>query len=412
MKKICIIGLGYIGLPTGCILASKGYKVVGVNRNKNIVDMTNRGKTTINEPGLKKLLKSSVKSKNLIAKEHPEKADIFLITISVDLDKKKKKCKIENLVNTIKLLNNYIKKGNLIILESTVTPGTTKNILIPILEKSKLKVGKDIFVAYCHETAFPGNLIKEIIENDRVIGSQDGTSARFAKKFYSSFITGKIHLTDITTAEIVKLIENTYRDVNIALANEFKIICEKFKINIWEAIRLANKHPRVKIESPGPGVGGYCIPKDPWFIYQLSPKDARIIKLARKINESQPSYIIEILKKIFKNKKTPKISVFGVSYKGNVSDIRESPTIEIIKLLQKNHFKYKIFDPIVKNHHFQLSDFHEAIENSNCILIVTDHDVFKKMKPKDFNKMNTKIIFDTRNILDSKKWIDNGFVVY
>ncbi len=406
--KICVIGLGYIGLPTACLLAVNGHQVIGVSRNSKIVDEINKGQTRIKENGIEKLLTSALQ-KGLTATTNATGADCFLLCISVDLDEKNKRCDYTNLIQAAESVASHLKPKNVVILESTVTPGTTKNILVPLLEKNGLKANKDFFVVYCPERAIPGNLIQELVNNNRIIGASSGQGKTLAKGIYSSFVKGQIVFTDETTAETVKLMENTYRDVNIALSNELANLCEKIGVDVWEAIKLANMHPRVDLHRPGPGVGGYCIQKDPWFLHQIDSAQAKLIETARSINDGRPSYVVEKLKGFVRPNST--ISVFGVAFKGNVDDVRESPATEIIELLLLNGYKAKAYDPYVTDYKFELFSLEEATKDSDCILVVADHSEFKGLDPKGIVNMKSRKIFDTRNIIDEEVWLESGFDV-
>lgn len=411
MGKICVIGLGYIGLPTATMFATHGYNVVGADINLEVVESLNHGKIHIElEPEMKELIQKAIKSKNLIIKSKPEEADIFIICVSTLLNEKEKKAELKYVISATESILPYIKKENLIILESTSPPGTTLNVVVPIIERV-ISI-KDVYVAHCPERVIPGNMLKEFINNDRIIGGINKESSQKAKEIYKSFVKGNIYLTDATTAEMIKLMENTYRDVNIALANEFAKICENLNINVWEAIELANKHPRVNIHKPGPGVGGHCIPVVPWFIIEKSSNNANLIPFARNINISMPNYVVEIVEKEMKHIKNPVITIFGVAFKANIDDISETPAIPIIKLLEKKNYKIKIYDPFVKKFRYNLSSLNDAVKDSDCILILTDHDDFKMIdidKIKDL--MRNKILIDTRNCIDHEKWRTKGFKV-
>ena len=405
--KICVLGLGYIGLPTALLFAQK-YEVVGVDIDREVVKKINRGKVPFHEPGLASLFEK-VKN-NFVAKTEVEEADVFLIAVPTPLEKNVKVANLKYVRMAAEMICPYLDKDNLVILESTVPPGTSERLIIPILERSGLKAG-EFYFAYCPERALPGNTIYEMIYNDRVIGILDETSGKLAKDLYSSFVRGNICLTDLRTAEFVKLMENIYRDVNIALANEFAQIAEESGINVWEAIELANKHPRVNILKPGPGVGGHCIAIDPWFLTESSTK-SRMISLAREINDSMPNYVLQIVRKMVGNVKDPTITVFGVAYKGDVDDTRESPALKFIKLAENEGFRVKVYDPYVKNFEYEIMDYKDATKDSDCMVVITDHSVFKDINPEPISKlMRRKNVLDCRNILDRKKWKMFGFNV-
>jgi UDP-N-acetyl-D-mannosaminuronic acid dehydrogenase len=295
-----------------------------------------------------------------------------------------------------------LKKGDLVVVESTVSPGACVKVVAPILEKSGLKARKDFMLAHCPERAIPGNTLHEMVNNDRIIGGIDEASTSLTKELYSGFVKGNIFTTDITTAEFVKLMENTYRDINIALANEFAIIAEDSGIDIWEAIKLANRHPRVNILKPGPGVGGHCIAVDPWFLTESSTK-CKIINTAREINDCMPSYVLQKVKQIVKGVELPKITVFGVAYKGNVDDARETPALKFIRLAEKEGFDVSVYDPLVKRFEYPISTLDDAVKDTDCIVVITDHDAFKTM---DYEKLLSRARH--RNILDTRNIISKG----
>ena len=404
--RICVLGLGYIGLPTALLFATHGYEVVGVDVNEKVVDMLNRGETPFNEPGLDELLRKA--KGNFIAKTELEEADVFLIAVPTPLEKAIKVSDLKYVRTAAKMIRPYLKRDNLVVLESTVPPGTSERLVIPILEKNGLNAG-EFYFAHCPERAIPGRTIYEMIHNDRIIGGYDNKSAELARSLYASFVKGNIYLTDLKTAELVKLMENTYRDVNIALANEFAQIAEECGINVWEAIELANKHPRVNILRPGPGVGGHCIAVDPWFLTENSTK-SKMILLAREINDSMPNYVLQIVRNLLKDVKEPTITIFGVAYKGNVDDTRETPALKFIKLAENEGYRVKCYDPYVKDFEYELFGLSEAVKDSDCIVLIADHDVFREIDPSKL-EMRNKNLVDTRNILDHEKWRRAGFKV-
>jgi len=409
-KKICVVGLGYMGLPFSCLVAKAGFNVIGFDVNQKRIDDVNKGICPFNEPGLDKLIKEATATKRLKAVNKIEEADVFIISVPTPFDEKTKKADLTYVESAVKTIKSVLKKGNLVILESTVTPNTCRKLIIPILEQTKLKAGKDFLITHCPERAIPGNTLYELVNNDRIIGGFNKESAEAAKEIYSTFIKGKIYLTDDVTAEAAKLMENTFRDVNIALANEFAKISKDIKINVWEAIALANKHPRVNILSPGPGVGGHCIAIDPWFLTE-DTKNSFLIPTARKINDSMPAYVVDIIKEAVKGVKKPTISILGVAYKKDVDDARESPAGHIIKLLKKDKFEVKIADPYVTRFNEKIIPFDQAIKGSDCVVIVTDHKEYREAKPEDFKQMKNKIIIDTRNCINRPLFEKNGFKV-
>lgn len=407
--KISVLGLGYIGLPTALLFASSGHEVIGVDVDEKKVNLLNQGKLPFREPGLKELFEKG--KFRFRASTKVEESDVFLISVPTPLDEHTKAADLRYVKSAAEMIRPYLRSGNLVILESTVPPKTTERILIPILEKSGLKAGDDFHVVHCPERAIPGKTIHEMIHNDRIIGGITTRAANLAKKLYSSFVKGNIYLTDATTAEFVKLIENTYRDVNIALVNELAKIAEEYGVNIWEAVELANKHPRVNLHKPGPGVGGHCIAIDPWFVIQ-NTSNGNMIALARHVNDTMPNYTLRKVREMLREIKYPTITVLGVAYKGNVDDARESPALRFIRLAENSGFKVKVYDPFVKKFEYPLLTLGEAVRDSDCIVVITDHEVFKFLDPNEIAKlMRSRCVFDARNILDHEKWRKAGFRV-
>ncbi|MCT4595512.1 MAG: nucleotide sugar dehydrogenase [Anaeromicrobium sp.] len=410
MKKICVIGLGYIGLPTTAILALHEYKVIGVDINEKILEKLNKGEIHFTEPFLGNIVKTMVDKEKIMGKTQPEKADVFIIAVPTPC-KEDKSCDLTYLISAVKSILPYIEKDNIIIIESTIPPGTTDGIIKSIIEeKTKFKVGHNIYLAHCPERVLPGNIIKEIVENNRIVGGCTRECSQKAANVYRAFVKGEIFVTDAKTAEMSKLMENTFRDVNIALANELVTISNHLQINGLDVISIANKHPRVNIHNPGPGVGGHCLAIDPYFIIEKAPQLSNIISTARKVNSSMPHYILSNVKELMKDIHNPKIAVFGITYKGNVTDIRESPAIEIIKLLENENFKISIYDPHVQGENLNIVSIDEAVEGADMILILAAHDEFKNLNYINLIKtMKNPIIFDTTNIINLKNY-DNTHI--
>ena len=405
--KICVLGLGYVGLPTALLLAQK-YKVVGVDVNKKAVERINKGESPFSEPGIDDLFEKT--KKNIIATTKVERADVFLIAVPTPLENSVKVADLDYIKSAAEMIFPHLNKGNLVILESTVPPGTSEKLIIPILEKCGLKAG-EFYIVHCPERAIPGNTIYEMIHNDRIIGGLDNESRELARDLYSSFVEGNLYLTDIKTAEFVKLMENTYRDASIALANEFGQMADENGINIWDAIELANKHPRVNILNPGPGVGGHCIAIDPWFLTENSTK-CRMVSLARDINNSMPNYVLKIVREMLEDVKDPVITIFGVAYKGDVDDTRETPALKVIKLAQNDGCSVKIYDPYVQDFEYEINNLEDAVEDSDCIVIITDHSEFKEIEPGMISRiMRRRNVVDCRNMLDKERWGRAGFDV-
>ena len=411
MKTVCILGLGYIGLPTASMLATCGYQVVGVDISERVVKTINKSEIHIEEPGLQTMVQAGIASGRLRAQMEPAHADVFIIAVPTPITEQKK-AGMEFVKSAAVSIVPYLKKGNLVILESTSPPGTCRDLLTPILEESGLKVGTDIHLAHCPERVLPGKILHELIHNDRIIGGITPRCAEVAKEIYRSFVEGNIFLTDATTAEMVKLIENTYRDVNIALANETAILCEQLGINFWEVAQLANRHPRVHLHSAGPGVGGHCISVDPWFLVEKFPEDAKIIRMARERNDSMPAFVVQKIENLVKGIDKPKIALLGLAYKGNVDDIRESPSLHVYSLLQLKNYNISLHDPHVKLSPVPLLSQEEALQDADCLVILTAHDEFKNIEPEKIkNLMRNKIVLDTHNILSYELWSSKGFSI-
>jgi len=401
---ISVIGLGYIGLPSALLLANNGYNVKGVDINEKVVFRLNNGELPFEEPGVEELFKNAGES--FSASTEVESSDVYIIAVPTPLDKEMKIADLSAVKSATESVARALKEGQLVILESTVPPGTSKNFVMPILKRSGVET---FYYAHCPERAIPGKTIHEMIHNDRIIGGIDQKSAELAKEIYSSFVKGNLYLTDATTAEFVKLMENTYRDINIALANEFALIAEDIGIDVWEAIELANKHPRVNILKPGPGVGGHCIAVDPLFLVEKS-SNSRIVNLAREINDSMPVHVVKLAKEMLQGIENPTITLLGLAYKGNVDDTRESPTFKIKKIAESEGFNVKIYDPLVKDHPYNSPSLTEATRDSDCLILVTDHSVFKDINPESLPVRNKNLI-DTRNILPIGMWRKAGYVV-
>jgi len=403
-----VLGLGYIGLPTAAVLATQGYSVVGIDVKHSVVDTVNNGKIHIEEPGLQTLVQAAYKSGNLRAQSSPEAAAVFIIAVPTPL--RDKKADLTAVESATKSIVPYLAEGNLVILESTVPPKTTEELVAPILQQSGLKAGKDFYLAHCPERVLPGNILREIIENDRIIGGINPESAGKAEELYGEFVAGKIYLTDATTAELVKLSENTFRDVNIALANELATICEKLRVDVWDVIELANHHPRVSFLKPGPGVGGHCISIDPWFIVEKASQTANLIRLSREINDEQPHVVVRMAKEMVQGTADPKVTVLGVAYKANVDDTRESPAIPIIQELEAAGCEVRIADPHVQRFPWKLSQAQEAFSKSDLVVLVTNHAEFATLDPAEVGKlMRCRQLLDTRGQLDLDEWRQAGF---
>ncbi len=418
---ICsVLGLGYIGLPTASIIASKGIKTFGIDVNTKLVKNINNCKIHFYEKDLDKILKKVIKNKYFIAKKIPDKSDVFIITVPTPIFKKNKKPNLTFVFDAIKSIANLLEKNNLIIIESTIPVGTTekiyaylkklrKDLNFPSINYESEKNANDVFISHCPERVLPGNIIYELFENDRIIGGLTKKCSMMASNFYKKFIKGNTILTNSKTAELCKLSENSFRDVNIAFANELSMICDENKVDVWELIKIANIHPRVNILQPGPGVGGHCIAVDPWFLTYSNPKTAKIIKQARLVNLDKEIYIYNKIKKTIKDhsKAINKLVVacFGIAFKANVNDLRESPSLSIAKKLLKLPFKnINIVEPNIDvlpksiyRKNVKLSCINETIETSDILLFFVEHREFKSINK---GKLKNKVVLDFKGIFN------------
>ena len=395
-KKVCIMGMGYIGLPTAVLLANRGYQVHGVDINKKIIDKINSGDTHIVEPELNKFVFSAMRSGNFRANIKPALADIFIIAVPTPFHEDKLN-KLTNspipnvnyIVEATKQIASYVKSGNLILLESTSPVGTT-NMIVEILNKEGVDTS-GIYIAHSPERVLPGQIMKELIENDRVVGGVNDISTKQAAEFYRTFIDGEVLETSAKTAEMTKLTENSFRDVNIAFANELSILCDDMDIDVRQLISLANKHPRVNILNPGCGVGGHCISVDPWFIVNSSNGKAQIIEQARRTNDYKADWVLEkiknaLLKFEIKHKKKPTVTCMGLSFKPNIGDLRESPALYIAKKLNELISIASVEPNIIEYGGLDLVDMKTGLKSDICIYLV-NHKEFsaKNMKESDLD---------------------------
>ncbi|ADE72107.1 MULTISPECIES: nucleotide sugar dehydrogenase [Priestia] len=414
-KKLCVVGLGYIGLPTAVMFANHGLYVHGVDVNEKAVELIKNKQLHIEENGLQERLESAVDNGHFTVGTTAEEADIFIIAVPSPINEDKT-ANLNYVREATKSIVPYVRKGNLVILESTVPPRTVEDVMLPVLKETGLELGSELFVSHSPERVIPGKVFEELVNNDRIVGGINEESSRLTVELYKTFVKGNIHVTDATTAEMVKVIENTYRDVNIAFANELAKISEKIGVNAWEAIKLANYHPRVNIHLPGPGVGGHCIAVDPWFLTELQPELAKIISLSRHTNDSMPEYTALKTKSLLDEKgiQHGRVAVLGLAFKGNIDDMRESPSTDVLHHLEKLGVDYTAFDPHIKENKIerQTQSLDEAVAHADVILILTDHNEFKELLPSAVeNHMRTKVIFDTKNCIQRDQWKAAGFDV-
>ena len=434
-QKICVFGLGYIGLPTASMFATHGLEVIGVDINPRVVNTLRNGEIHIHEPGLQALMEAAIKSDNLIVSSEPQEADAFLIAVPTPFHENQyqeyegRKYKLADMgavVAAAEAIVPCLRTGNLVVLESTSPPRTTIDLVAPILERSGLRAGSDFFLCYSPERVLPGQILRELVENARVIGGVTAESSKAGHDLYSIFVKGDILKTDATTAEMVKLMENTTRDVNIAIANEFSRLAEKFGVDVWEAIGLANLHPRINILSPGPGVGGHCISVDPWFFVEAAPELTTLIHQARRVNDEQPCFVLEKIKQAFLKTrasnavdilKGKKIAALGLAYKPDVDDLRESPAADVVRRLQEEGAQVEVWEPFKPearltgiNMAFSLE---AALQEAGLLLLLVRHTEFLKYDPNEIaSKTNARLVVDCVNGWDPDSWSAAGFQVF
>jgi len=415
LVKVCVLGLGYIGLPTASMFATHGLDVVGVDVNRAVVTILNGGEIHIEEPGLKTVVQAAIKSGCLRVVSCPEPSDAFIIAVPTPINADKT-ADMRYVISATESVVPHLRQGNLVILESTSPPRTTVDLVRPILERSGLKAGQDFLLAYSPERVLPGQILRELVENSRVIGGVNRASAEAGRDLYAAFVHGEIVLTDATTAEMVKLMENTYRDINIAIANEFARLADRFGVNVWEATAIANRHPRVKILQPGPGVGGHCISVDPWFFVESAPDIAQLIRQARLVNDDQPGYVVQKLAKTFGDLNGKTFAALGVTYKPDVDDMRESPAVEIVHLLRQAGAVVRVFDPYVTDAAALTGLLQPSVEaavaQADGILLLVQHREFLRLDvAKLASLLRRCFVLDTRNCLNHDAWRASGFEV-
>lgn len=395
-----VVGLGYIGLPTALMLAAHGIEVVGTDYNRTLVDTLKEGKTTFEEDGLEALFQTAVEKGIRFSHEY-QHTDVYIIAVPTPYDKASKKVDASYVAKAVQAVLEVCQKGAIIVVESTVSPGTIDKYVRPVAVEKGWVIGEDIHLAHAPERIIPGNMVYELKHNSRTIGADSKEIGEQVKKLYQSFCEGEIVVTDIRTAEMTKVVENTFRDINIAFANELAKICRSDNMDVYEIIRIANKHPRVNILSPGPGVGGHCISVDPWFLVGDYPGLANIILSARKINDSMPDFVLERIRQIMKEHQITdvgRVGLYGLTYKENVDDTRESPTLQMLESMERHLCggQIKVYDPyvtqdLVANQYHDLDTFLQEID---LVVLLVGHDEIKEQ----MKKLQGKIILDTRYI--------------
>ncbi|EJP32615.1 nucleotide sugar dehydrogenase [Selenomonas sp. FOBRC9] len=403
MQMVCVIGLGYIGLPTATLIANHGIKVYGMDKVPHVVETINRGEIHIVEPGLAKLVKQAVSSGNLTADQEPHEADVFILAVPTPF-KGEKQPDLSYVEAATREIAPYVEEGNLIVLESTSPVGTTERVRDWLYDENPALKGKHVYFSHCPERVLPGKIVEELPGNDRIIGGVDEESTQKTIAFYKQFVTGALLATDARTAELCKLTENSFRDVNIAFANELSVICDKLGIDVWELIRLANRHPRVNILQPGPGVGGHCIAVDPWFIVDSAPREACLIRTARQVNDNKPAVVMGKVYEAAKRVEKPVIACMGISFKPDIDDLRESPSLKIVEeLAQRGVGDLLVVEPnitalpksLAAHPHVILCGAEDALARANIVLLLVDHTPFKHI---DRALLADKILIDTRGV--------------
>ncbi|HEY4439588.1 MAG TPA: nucleotide sugar dehydrogenase [Candidatus Elarobacter sp.] len=408
--KVCVQGLGYIGLPTAAMLALGGHRVIGYDVNRAVLAALQDGAAHVKEEPVREIVLSALRGGGLALSEIlPADADAYIICVPTPtIDHKPD---LSYVAAAAKAVAAVLEPGNLVVLESTVPPGTMDRVVVPAIRAAGVDPDT-IAIAHCPERVIPGAIVTELRDNARVIGGRKPGDAEAAKALYASFVAGAIHLTDNVTAELVKVIENTYRDVNIAFANELALLSEELGVDAHEAISLANHHPRVDILSPGPGVGGHCIPVDPHFLSNANPFVTELIQTSRRINERMPHVVVRRTAEYVAPGGT--VAILGAAYKANVDDTRESPTEQLEELLHERGFATRVFDPVAERYVRPLTaTLEEAVAGADAVILMVGHDAFKRLDPAALGSlMRAKVLIDTRRFFDGAAWAERGFEVY
>lgn len=393
-------GLGYIGLPTALMLASHGVQVVGTDRSEKLVQSLNEGKLTFEEKGLDELFQSA-RNAGIRFQTEDITADMYIVAVPTPYDYRTKKTDAKYVVAAVDEVLNICPKGSIIVVESTISPSTIDKNVRPLVAAHGLTIGEDVHLAHAPERIIPGNMLYELKHNSRTIGADSSEIAEKVKQVYGSFCEGEIVLTDIRTAEMTKVVENTFRDINIAFANELAKICRADNMDVYEVIRIANKHPRVNILTPGPGVGGHCISVDPWFLVGDYPDIADIIRAARRVNDGMPEFVLKRIYRVMKEKgidDVGRVGLYGLTYKENVDDTRESPTLQMLHSMDEHLAggRIKVYDPYVKQNIVpnQYHDMEQFLDAVDMVVILVGHDEIRE----NMDKLKDKVVLDTRNI--------------
>lgn len=409
--KISVIGLGYVGLPTAILFAESGHEVYGVDINEELVNNIKQGKHNFEDDQIRLIYKKLIGKKNFSVSSKVNKSDVFIVAVPTPV--KDKRISLEYVKLACLSVVKVLKKGDMVIIESTISPGTTEGTVKNELEKSGLKAGLDFSLAHIPERVLPGNIYKELIFNDRVIGGIDFQSSKKARDLYTSFVKGQIIETDAKTAETAKITENTFRDVNIAYANEVMVLCEKIGVNPWEVIQIANNHPRINILKPGPGVGGHCIPVDPWFLIEQDMEESLLLQCARSRNDKMPIKVSEDIIRILEVIKGKKVSLLGCTYKADSSDARETPTEVIVHCLSIKGIVHSAYDPhLLKKWSCSTPNLKECVKGTDLIVLIVPHKQLLDIDPQELLELtDCKTILDCTNSYDTDLWEKSGFKV-
>lgn len=398
MGKLNIIGLGYIGLPTALMFASNGIDVVGTDLNEQLVNTLNKGELTFEEEGLEEVFNGAL-DKGVTFKTEYEKTNRYIITVPTPYMSASKKIDAKYVIAATKQVLAVCEPNTILVIESTISPGTIDRFVRPIIEEKGLVIGEDIHLVHAPERIIPGRMVYELEHNSRTIGADSKEVGEEVKTWYESFCKNEIVVTDIKTAEMSKVVENTFRDINIAFANELAKMCDREGLDVYELIRIANKHPRVNILTPGPGVGGHCISVDPWFLVGDYPDIVNVVLGAREVNDGMPQYVFDKIHKIMKEnniKDYSKVGLYGLTYKENVDDMRESPTLQLLEIFDKyNIDTVKVYDPFIKEKKFenQVMDMDTFIKSTDLVVILVNHDEIVERQ----QELKHKVVYDTRN---------------
>ncbi len=416
LEKLCVVGLGYIGLPTASLLATKGFQVHGVDTDPSVVETINQGLIHIHEPALDVIVKAAVNSGRLAAALEPEPADVFILAVPTPI-RPDKSPELDYVLRAAEMVAPHVRPGSLVILESTSPVCTTETVAgVLAARRPDLRLAsrdnpagptgfgaEQVYVAHCPERVLPGQILRELVENDRIVGGVDRPSTERAVAFYRSFVAGNILATDSRTAELAKLTENSFRDVNIAFANELSLVCERLAIDVWELVSLANHHPRVNILKPGPGVGGHCIAVDPWFIVDSVPDLTRLIRTAREVNDGKPHHVVAAVRRKAERFRDPVIACLGLAFKADVDDLRESPAVEIVAALAEEAVgrllvvepHVRELPPALRAQGVSLTDLVTALGEADIVVVLVDHTAFGYV---DRSAIQDKVVIDTRGL--------------